>query len=92
MYIDVCQYFLDADLGILCADEPVYDEYAERIWQEYSFVGRQTYCEKRPAVLEKLISSNPFFKDHYKGLFSTKAAPNVGREIANLKTELLTYH
>ncbi len=90
MYIDVCQYFLDADLGILCADQAVYESYAERIWLEYSFVGRETYCEKRPLVLEKLISSNPFSKDPYKGFFVTKALINVNKEISLLRNEQLT--
>lgn len=43
-YADLSGYFLDADLGVLCSEPALYDEYAEKIWEEYSFVGRQTYC------------------------------------------------
>ena len=40
VYLDLSAYFLDADLSILCADDSTYDDYAERIWREYEFVGR----------------------------------------------------
>ena len=39
-YVDLCGYFLDADLSILCADDQIYDDYAARIYREYEFVGR----------------------------------------------------
>ena len=66
LYKDLSSYFLDADLSILCASDAVYDDYAERIFLEYEFVGRQTYCEKRPAVLQNLISANPYFTSYYR--------------------------
>ena len=51
LYKDLAHYFLDADLSILCAERAIYEDYSERIWREYSFVGREVYCSKRPAVL-----------------------------------------
>ena len=64
--MDLAAYFLDADLSILCADDQIYDDYAERIWREYEFVGRETYCAKRPAVLQGLCETNPYFTEAMK--------------------------
>ena len=50
-----CQIFLDADLCILGEEPNTYNDYAERIWNEYSSVyKREDYCKGRIAVLEKL--------------------------------------
>ena len=84
--MDLAAYFLDADLSILCEDEPIYDQYAERIWLEYAFVGRETYCAKRPAVLQKLCAVNPYFTAGMRAQFETRALPNVQREIARLQS------
>ena len=88
LYLDLCAYFLDSDLSILCADQATYDEYANRIWLEYEFVGRQVYCSKRPEVLEKLCEVNPYFKEPLKSQFESCAIPNVKREIARLRAEI----
>lgn len=43
----LCKLFLDADLSVLGWPSEDYDEYAQRIWEEYSFYGWDNYCKGR---------------------------------------------
>ena len=47
--------FLDADMSVLGRDERGYRKYAASIREEYEFVPRDTYCEKRAEILELFL-------------------------------------
>lgn len=78
---------IDADLSILGAPYDEYQEYAEAIRQEYSFVGEEAYRVGRTAVLNSFLNRKkiylvPWFRDK----FETQARVNIDWEIETLKT------
>ena len=85
-YLNLSRYFLDADLSILGADSDIYADYADKIWQEYSFFTRKPYCEKRPTVLKKLIADPETLYQtvEFREKFADKAVNNVEAEILQL--------
>ena len=50
--------FLDADLSVLGWPKEEYDEYAHRIWLEYSFYGWEGFCKGRVQVLKKMLEKD----------------------------------
>ena len=47
--------FLDGDMSILGKDTKRYNTYASQIRNEYEFVDRTIYCEKRAEILESFL-------------------------------------
>ena len=83
-----CLAFLDADIQVLGWDEDAYDDYSWRIWKEFEFVGRKTYCQKRIPVLEKFLEKERLFETVYFEAFEEQARKNLKREIESLKKEV----
>jgi predicted metal-dependent HD superfamily phosphohydrolase len=76
------QYFLDIDLSILGADEKTYQEYAENIRKEYSFVEKSVYVENRKKILEKFLARrNIYSTEHFRNKYESKARSNIQFEL-----------
>ncbi|CDW71990.1 UNKNOWN [Stylonychia lemnae] len=92
--IYLCGVFLDADLSVLGWETSDYNEYAERIWQEYSFYGWEPYCKGRAAVLNKMLEKESlYFTKEIRDSLEGKARQNIREEIARLeKGERLDIH
>jgi predicted metal-dependent HD superfamily phosphohydrolase len=54
--------FLDADLSILGAEPKTYQTYARAIRQEYAWVPRVLFWERRAAVLQKFLSRERIYQ------------------------------
>src|SRR5205823_690987 len=76
------QVLIDADLAILGASEPVYGDYAEKIWREYSWVPEAEYRQGRRRVLESFLSRPKIY--HFLGHLEESARRNLADEIARL--------
>ena len=76
---------LDGDLGILGSSKDEYDQYAEKIRMEYSWVPEEQYRIGRKRVLESFIQRPRiyFTEDAFK-MFELRARENITREIALL--------
>lgn len=79
------KYFLDGDLSILGADEKSYDEYADKIRQEYNFVPIDDYKKGRTMVLENFLKRDRIYFSNEMGQDSEEQArKNLKREIEKL--------
>jgi len=100
--LELTHIFLDADLSVLGKIPEAYDAYAALIRQEYKFVPKDDYCQKRADILEKLIGdttasediatattsgSNALFRSpKMKAELEQQAIHNLRREIAVLRS------
>jgi len=83
--LKTAKLFLDADLSVLGWQNPDYDEYAKRIWEEYSFYGWEGYCKGRIQVLSKMLEKERlFFTDAIREMLEDKARNNIKAEIERL--------
>lgn len=74
---------VDIDMSILASDKSVYEVYANEIYQEYSFLGRETYVVKRKAVLEQILADGKIFR--FGEVFDEKkVAENIEFEINDI--------
>lgn len=80
-----CAYFLDMDLSILGAPEPVFDEYEQNIRKEYSFVPIERYCQARSAIMLNFLKRRSlYFTEFGEKLWGESARSNLKRSIARL--------
>ncbi|MBI4750237.1 MAG: hypothetical protein HY774_17270 [Acidobacteria bacterium] len=80
-------YFLDADLAILGAPEPVYAEYRQAIRREYSWVPEFVYRRKRRAVLESFLTREQlYFTSAMRARLEAQARQNLSAEIQFLSS------
>ena len=77
--------FLDLDLGILGADEKIYDEYKRAIRREYSFVPFFLYRRSRRRILENFLRREFLY---FTGEMREKCEMQARRNIANEIKEL----
>jgi predicted metal-dependent HD superfamily phosphohydrolase len=81
-----CALFLDFDLAILGAPQPVYDAYANAIRAEYAFVPGEAYHAARCGVLRHFLNrTRLYFTDYGRTLWEETARGNLAREIALLE-------
>ena len=76
------QIFLDADLSILGASQPIYQNYAIAIRQEYTWLSPSEYCLGRMQVLTKFLQRERIY--HTQQMFTEleiKARQNMQEEI-----------
>lgn len=59
--LKIVKLFLDADLSVLGWDSSEYEEYAKRIWLEYSYYGWEDYCKGRVLVLTKMLEKERLY-------------------------------
>ena len=79
--------FLDCDLAILGAAEPVYDAYAAGIRAEFSPVVGDAYEAGRRDFLESLSARRSLFRsDYFRERLDDQARRNVARELETLET------
>ncbi|WDZ85585.1 HD domain-containing protein [Micromonospora cathayae] len=76
----------DADLAVLAADPPRYDDYAARIRQEYAHVPEAEFRAGRAGVLAKLLDLPALFHvPELAGRWEAPARANLARELAALR-------
>jgi predicted metal-dependent HD superfamily phosphohydrolase len=85
-------YFLDMDMAVL-AKTPwsAYRTYALLIRQEYQFVDRTVYCEKRAQVLQQFLSENTFIfhTERMHHALEALARQNIQHEISLLQQGII---
>jgi predicted metal-dependent HD superfamily phosphohydrolase len=76
---------LDADLAILGAEAPRYDEYAAAIRREYAWVADEAYRTGRRGVLGTFLKRpRIYFTDTLFGQREERARKNIGNEMDRL--------
>lgn len=79
------EVLLDADLGILAADERRYAEYAAAVRAEYAHVPEEMFARGRSAILRELIGRERLFRTDYAHRhWESAARVNVARELRGL--------
>lgn len=79
------EVLLDADLGILAADERRYAEYAAAVRAEYAHVPEEMFARGRSAILRELIGRERLFRTDYAHRYwESSARSNVARELSEL--------
>lgn len=79
------QIFLDADLAILGSEPTVYQNYLQKIRQEYQIFSDEAYRQGRIAFLQTMVTREPIF--HHPIFYQRYEA----QAKANLKRELYNY-
>jgi predicted metal-dependent HD superfamily phosphohydrolase len=79
------QIVVDVDLSILGRAAAEYDQFEDRIRDEYSWVPHDVFCQKRSEILQSFLDrdriySTPWFTDRYE----SQARNNLARAIATL--------
>jgi predicted metal-dependent HD superfamily phosphohydrolase len=78
--------FLDIDLSILGAPEPVYDQYEQDIRAEYAFVPADAYRAGRGAILKGFLSRpRLYFTDIAHAEWDAAARANLARALRALE-------
>jgi predicted metal-dependent HD superfamily phosphohydrolase len=77
--------FLDIDLSILGAPEPVFDQYEVNVRREYAFVPEEVFRTGRAKVL-KSFADRPaiYFTDEGRSRWDAQARRNLSRSLAQL--------
>lgn len=76
---------LDADLSILGASETIYNNYAQDVRLEYSFVADDIYRQGRLLILQQFLSRPTIYStEAMRLLLEDQAKQNLRREIASL--------
>lgn len=77
--------FLDMDLSILGAPEPVFDRYEQDIRREYAHVPDDAFRAGRAAVLRRFAERERlYFSDWGRNRFEATARANIARSLAAL--------
>lgn len=77
--------FQDADLWILSAPQPRFDEYCAQVRQEYAHVDVAAYRDGRLAILEPLARRDTLYRTgHARRTWEQPARVNLAREITRL--------
>lgn len=78
----------DADLGILAADEPRYQEYVTGVRREYAHVAEEDFVRGRAAVLRRLVDRPHLFGTSYaRAHWEEPARRNVAAELSRLEDD-----
>ena len=77
--------FHDADLWILAASEPRFDEYCGQVREEYASVPEPLFRAARAQILRDLMSADGIYlTEHGRTHWDAPARVNVDRELARL--------
>lgn len=77
--------FLDFDLSVLAAPEPVYDQYARQIAEEYAWLPGGVYRAGRIKVLEGFVTRpRLYFTERFSAQWEALARANLQREMHSL--------
>eukprot|EP00977_Amphora_coffeiformis_P012859 scaffold3257_cov152-Amphora_coffeaeformis.AAC.8 len=77
--------FLDLDLAVLAKKSSAYTSYAAMIRREYHFVPVETYCFKRPEILQAMASQEHLYgSPAFQGM-EEKARRNLRNEVDLLR-------
>lgn len=75
----------DADLWILGAPTPRFDEYCAQVRAEYSHVAPAAYAQRRSAVLRPfLVRGHVYLTEHARSQWEDPARENLARELTRL--------
>ena len=78
--------FLDLDLSILGAPQPVYDRYEQDIRAEYAFVPEETFRSVRAGILKGFLSRERlYFTDLAHAEWDETARANLARAVRGLE-------
>lgn len=78
-------YFLDADIAILGAPDPIYDAYTAAVRQEYSWAPDDAFRAGRSAFLNSALGRTRLFRtDVFEATYAEQARANMRRELAAL--------
>jgi len=79
------ELFLDIDLSILAAPEPIFFLYEADIQKEYAFVPADLYRQARSGILAGFLNRDRlYFSDHYHYLWESRARDNLQNSIRSL--------
>lgn len=77
--------FLDFDLSVLAAPEPVYDRYAQQIAEEYAWLPQTDYRAGRIKVLKGFLGrQHLYFTERFRDQWEALARANLYREMQSL--------
>lgn len=76
--------FLDADLSILGADHKIYQAYAKAIRQEYAWVPKTLFLERRAAVLQKFLARARIYQTKAFAELEQPARENLRLELQQI--------
>ena len=76
---------LDLDMAILSVEPSDYDNYADKIRQEYCHYTEETYCRKRVQVLEQFLAHKIYSCENVHKAWEKSARQNILGEIVKLK-------
>jgi predicted metal-dependent HD superfamily phosphohydrolase len=78
-------YFLDADIAVLGAPNPVYDRYVADVRQEYAWAADAAWRAGRSAFLQSASARPRLFRtDAFETAYGRQARLNMARELASL--------
>lgn len=83
--LDDAAVLLDADLAILAADPPQYDEYVSRVRREYESIPQDLWRAGRAAVLESFLTRDRIYLTAVGHGWEAMARSNLSRELASLR-------
>lgn len=79
------QYLVDADLAILGANPPRFDEYEEEVRREYSWVDEDAFRAGRTRVLQMFQARHSIYTtEEFRLRFEDPARANLRRSLARL--------
>jgi len=79
---------IDLDLTILGESGEMFDEYDNKITQEYSWIPEEQYKAGRIAVLESFLNKeHVYHTDYFRGKCEARAKENLQRSISRLRSE-----
>ncbi len=85
-YENELKWFLDFDLSVLGADEPVYFEYVKNIRKEFKIYPDLLYKPGRRKVLQHFLNMDFIFKtQEFRNRFEKRARVNLQKEFDQLK-------
>jgi predicted metal-dependent HD superfamily phosphohydrolase len=74
------QLLVDIDLAILGASEPRFAEYERQVRDEYAFVPKPQFYEKRRAILQSFLARPQLYSTrHFANLLERRARMNLAR-------------
>ena len=75
----------DIDLAIFGKPAAEFDDYEEKIWKEWSWIGESAYREGRKIVLNKFLQRKPIYHtEFFRNKYEKMARANLERSIRRL--------